>query len=101
MEEEFRAVLGQSLHPRGPDLLLDLAAGLGLPAEWGERAQESDGSPDDRLLHAARLLRSPERYAARFGQPACDLMLADCLWQVHTMIGKLTRAIYVLSRQQA
>ena len=30
IEEEFSAVLDQSLDPRGPDLLYDLVAGLGL-----------------------------------------------------------------------
>lgn len=32
IEEEFNAALDDSLHPRGPDLLYDLVAGLGLPA---------------------------------------------------------------------
>lgn len=31
LEEEFSAALDESLHPRGPDLLYDLVAGLGLP----------------------------------------------------------------------
>jgi SAM-dependent methyltransferase len=31
IEEEFSAVLDESLQPRGPDLLYDLVAGLGLP----------------------------------------------------------------------
>src|ERR1051326_1299770 len=31
VEEEFSAVLDQSLHPRGPDLLFDLVARLALP----------------------------------------------------------------------
>ena len=31
LEEEFSATLDESLHPRGPDLLFDLVAGLNLP----------------------------------------------------------------------
>lgn len=37
-------------------------------SEWGERAEEDAGQGTRRLLHAARLLRSPERYVARYGQ---------------------------------
>ncbi|MFL6072796.1 MAG: class I SAM-dependent methyltransferase [Mycobacteriales bacterium] len=31
IEEEFSAALDESLHPRGPDVLYDLVAGMGLP----------------------------------------------------------------------
>lgn len=66
-----------------------------LGSEWGEYAEERSGSR--RLLHAARLLRDPARYRARFGDPAYDIMLGDCLWQVYRMIGKLSPRIYVLT----
>jgi hypothetical protein len=33
-------------------------------------------------LHAARLLRDPERYRAQFGEAAYEIMVADCLWQI-------------------
>jgi hypothetical protein len=36
-------------------------------------------------------------YVERFGQAAYDLMLADCLWHVYGMIGKLSRHAFVLS----
>jgi len=55
--------------------------------------------PLDRLLDprgAARLLRDPERYIARFGRPAYDVMLGDCFWHIYRMIGKLSSRIYVL-----
>ena len=67
-----------------------------LASEGGERAQEERGEPGRRLLHAARLLREPERYIAQFGQTAYDIMLGDCLWHIYRMIGKLSGRIYVL-----
>jgi SAM-dependent methyltransferase len=67
-----------------------------LASEGGERAQEERGEPGRRLLHAARLLRAPERYIAQFGQTAYDIMLGDCLWHIYRMIGKLSGRIYLL-----
>ena len=67
-----------------------------LGSEWGERAQEETGAGGRRLIHAARLLRDPERYIAKFGRPAYDIMLADCLWHVYRMIGKLSGRVYLL-----
>jgi SAM-dependent methyltransferase len=72
---------------------------IDLGTEWGEWAEEQNGRPARALLHVARLLRDPQRYVARFGQEAYDLMLGDCLWQVYAMIGKLQRRVYVLSRR--
>jgi SAM-dependent methyltransferase len=46
---------------------------------------------------AARLQRDPDRYIARFGRTAYDMMLGDCLWQVYALVCKLTRRIYLLS----
>jgi SAM-dependent methyltransferase len=65
--------------------------------EWAEWSEEQTGSKGRRLLHAARLLRAPERYIEQFGKPAYDTMLADCLWHVYHMIGKLRARVYVLS----
>ena len=76
---------------------LRLDACLVLGTEWGEWRQERDGEPGRRLLHAARLLRDPRRYAEQFGERACELMLADCLWHVYAMIGKLERRVYLLT----
>ena len=69
-----------------------------LGSEWGEWAEEQSGKPGKRLLYAARLLRDPERYVARFGWAAYEIELADCLWHVYAMIGKLERRAYVLSK---
>ncbi len=67
--------------------------------EWGEWAEETAGTGSRRLLNAARLLRAPDRYVARFGQVAYDIMLGDALWHVYGMIGKLNRRVYLLSGQ--
>jgi SAM-dependent methyltransferase len=71
---------------------------LELGSEWGEYGQENSGAAGRRLLHAARLIRSPQRYMPRYGQAAYDIMLSDCLWHVYRMIGKLSARAYVLSR---
>ena len=69
-----------------------------LGSEWGEWSEERSGAVGRRLLHAARLLRDPERYSARFGRTAYEIMLGDCLWQIYAMIGKLERRVYVLTK---
>jgi len=69
--------------------------------EWGEYDQEHTGKPARNLLHAARLMRDPERYVQRFGQVNYDIALGDCLWHVYRMIGKLCGRIYVLTSLDA
>ena len=69
-----------------------------LTSEWGEWSQERSGAVGRRLLHAARLLRDPERYRTRFGEAAYEIMLGDCLWHVFAMLGKLERRVYLLVR---
>ncbi|MEV6520451.1 class I SAM-dependent methyltransferase [Longispora sp. NPDC051575] len=76
-------------------LRIDTCRELG--TEWGEFAEERTGNGGRQLLHAARLLREPGRYAGRYGQGAYDIMLGDCLWHVYRMIGKLSPRVYVLS----
>lgn len=76
---------------------LKIVERIDLSSEWGEFAQEKSGLPGRRLLHAARLLREPERYVAAYGKSAYELKLADCLWHVYRMIGKLAGTIYLLS----
>ncbi|MDP9180777.1 MAG: class I SAM-dependent methyltransferase [Chloroflexota bacterium] len=71
-----------------------------LTSEGGERAQEETGEPGRRLLHAARLLRDPQRYIAKFGRSAYDIMLGDCLWHVYRMIGKLSARVYLLKASE-
>jgi SAM-dependent methyltransferase len=63
-------------------------------SEWGEAAQERSGEPGRRLVHAARLLRAPERYVGEFGEAAYQIMLGDCLWHVYRMLGRLSGAAF-------
>lgn len=75
---------------------LSIEQRVAIGSDWGEHAEEAAGKPGRRLLWAARLLRDPERYIARFGRAHYDTMLADCLWHVYAMVGKLDRRAYVL-----
>lgn len=70
-----------------------------LGSEWRESLEESGERRTSRqLLHAARLLRAPDAFIGRFGQAAYDVELADSLWGVYQMIGKLRPRAYVLRR---
>jgi SAM-dependent methyltransferase len=68
-----------------------------LSSEWGEWAQERNGKPGRKLLHAARLRREKKIFIDRYGEAAYEMMVADCYWHVYAMIGKLTRRVYVLT----
>src|SRR5581483_6902228 len=68
-----------------------------LGSEWGEYAEEKASKGTRSLIHAARLLRDPARYIAQFGKTNYDIKVADCLWHINRMIGKLSGRIYVLS----
>jgi len=89
-----------------PDDLDEALTGAGLvihtrvdySSEWGERAQEREGTAGKRLLYAARLRRDPQRYITRFGQSNYDIMLMDCLWHVYRLIGKLAGYACVATR---
>ncbi len=71
---------------------------LELGSEWGEYAHEYAGDGARRLVHAARLLRDPDRYVHRFGRENYEVALGDCLWHVYRMIGKLAGRAYLLRR---
>jgi SAM-dependent methyltransferase len=83
----------------GAGLRIDRCVVLG--SEWGEYNQEHVPERGRHLLHAARLLRDPERYIARFGKQNYDIKLGDCLWHIYRMIGKLGSRVYLLSAPQA
>jgi SAM-dependent methyltransferase len=68
-----------------------------LGSEWGEYYQEQWPDSHSGLLHAARLLRDPQRYIARFGKENYDIKLGDCLWHIYRMIGKLSSRVYLLT----
>jgi SAM-dependent methyltransferase len=96
-------VVAASMDPARTDAAI-AAAGLQVEeridvgSEWGEWSQERSGAAGRKLLHAARLLRDPERYRTQFGDAAYEIMLGDCLWYVYAMIGKLERRVYLLRR---
>ncbi len=72
-----------------------------LYGEWRERSEEDQIAyrSSRQLLHASRLLRNRRHYEEQFGTAACDAMLANSLWGVYQMIGKLNPRVYVLSRR--
>jgi SAM-dependent methyltransferase len=80
----------------GAGLAIDQQTEMG--SEFGEYAEEQRGEGGRRLIHAARLLREPERYIAQFGRRAYDIMLDDCMWHVNRMIGRLNGRIYLLRK---
>jgi ubiquinone/menaquinone biosynthesis C-methylase UbiE len=71
-----------------------------LRGEWRERSEEDQIAyrSSRQLLHASRLLRNRRPFEEEFGTAAYDAMLANSLWGVYQMIGKLNPRIYVLSR---
>ncbi len=50
-----------------------------LGTQRGEYAQENGPRPGRHLLHAARLIRDPDRCISRFGQENYDIKSGDCL----------------------
>lgn len=80
---------------------LELRDRIDFGSEWGEYAQEQTGAGGRRLVHAARLLRDPQRYVEEFGKSAYRIMLSDCLWHIYRMIGKLQGTAFVFSNPAA
>lgn len=76
----------------------ELVEEVELRSEWMEHNEEATGAVSRQVLHAGRLLRSPQTYLAQFGQRAYDIMLGDCLWHIYQMIGKLSPRIYLLRK---
>ena len=74
-----------------------IVASIEYGSEWGEYAQEQTGAGGRRLVHAARLLREPQRYIDEFGPTNYRIMLGDCLWHVYRMIGNLHGAAYAFT----
>jgi SAM-dependent methyltransferase len=70
-----------------------------LHGEWREHAEEDGAGLSSRqLLWVSRLLRNRAVYENQFGTDAHEAMLANSLWGIYQMIGKLNPRIYVLSR---
>jgi ubiquinone/menaquinone biosynthesis C-methylase UbiE len=71
-----------------------------LRSEWRESLEESgSGHTSQQLLHAARLIRDAERFRDELGSVNYEVELADSLWGVYQMIGKLSPRVYVLRRR--
>ncbi len=79
----------------------ELVDRIDLRSEWAERSEEEHNRGTRKLLHAARLLRAPDRFVAEFGQRAYDVKLGDCLWHIYQIIGKLSPSVYLLRRPSA
>jgi ubiquinone/menaquinone biosynthesis C-methylase UbiE len=79
---------------------LEVVERLDLGTELGQYSQETTGEPGRRLLHAARLLHDPERYVSKFGQTSYDIVLADCLWHVYRLLGKLNSVVFLLRKRR-
>lgn len=98
-------VVPKSADPANTERAID-AAGLhvddriDVASEWKEWSEEHEPRAARHLLHAARLLRNPQRFIDRFGEAAYQLKLGDSLWHVYPLIGKLSPRIYVLSVAQ-
>lgn len=80
----------------GAGLSIDRCDVLG--SEWGEYAGEHTSKSARNLIHVARLLRQPDRYIQKFGKENYDIAVADCLWHIYRLIGKLSSRVYVLSK---
>ena len=69
-----------------------------LRGEWREFAEETgERTTSRKLLRAARLIRARDRFLPELGRPAYETELADCLWGIYQMIGKLSARVYVLA----
>ena len=68
-----------------------------LHGEWREFSEESgEKRTSGQLLRVARMIRDPERYKAIIGEREYEEELANCLYGIYQLLGKLSAAIYVL-----
>jgi sarcosine/dimethylglycine N-methyltransferase len=66
-------------------------------SEWREAWEEDGGGLTSRqLLYAARLLRKSEQLRAELGDVEYRIELANALWGIYQMIGKLEPRIFLL-----
>jgi SAM-dependent methyltransferase len=88
-ESHEAAILSSKLRVKDSDIL---------GSEWGEYDQEHTGKPARCLLQVARLLNGRQAFVSRYGQTNYDAALADRLWHVYRMVGKLSGHVYVLEK---
>jgi len=73
---------------------LSVVEAIELRSEWREAQEESGaGRTSRQLLHVARLLRRRDQFVARFGEADFDIELANSLYGIYQMIGKLSTSI--------
>lgn len=67
-----------------------------LGSEWREWREESgDHRTSQQLLQCAHMLRDRERLIGEIGRVRYEMELANALWGIYTMIGKLSPAVHV------
>jgi SAM-dependent methyltransferase len=70
-----------------------------LHGEWREHAEEEgDRRTSRQLLRVGRMIREPDHYRSLVGDRAYEVELANCLYGIYQLLGKLTATIYVLRR---
>ena len=68
-----------------------------LHGEWREFSEESgEKRTSGQLLRVARMMRDPGKYKALLGEHPYEEELANCLYGIYQLLGKLSAAIYVL-----
>jgi hypothetical protein len=68
-------------------------------SEWREFGEETgERRTSAQLLRIARLRRRPDQLRAELGDEAYEIELADCLWGVYQMLGKLRPEIWIAER---
>jgi SAM-dependent methyltransferase len=67
-----------------------------LGSEWREwREEAGDRRTSQQLLQCAHMLRDRERLISEIGHIRYEMELANALWGIYTMIGKLSPAVHV------
>jgi hypothetical protein len=67
--------------------------------DWGGGGLGAGLRTSDKLMRAEQLIRAEDTLRSELGDVAFEAALADCLWAVYQMIGKLCPTIYVLRRE--
>lgn len=70
-----------------------------IDSEWREYWEESgDHVTSKQLLRVARMRRAGDRLAREIGKVPYSVEMANCVWGVYQMLGKLRPAMYVLRK---
>jgi ubiquinone/menaquinone biosynthesis C-methylase UbiE len=68
-----------------------------LHGEWREFSEESgEKKTSGQLLRVSRMIRDPEKYKAIIGEREYEEEIANCLYGIYQLLGKLSASIYVL-----